>query len=60
MWKMCSGNLWPEGTGSLHTSPGLYLASDATGYMYGDLLVDVFISMDRLIKFADVLSMEVL
>lgn len=48
-----------KGTESLQTSPdGLYLASDATGCMNGDLLVDVFISMDCLIKFADVLSVE--
>lgn len=41
------------------TSPDdLYLASDATVCMYGNLLDDVFISVDCLIKFADVLSME--
>lgn len=48
-----------KGTESLQTFPDdLYLASDTTGYMYGNLLVDVFISVDFLIKFADVFSMK--
>lgn len=46
-------------TESLQTAPhGLYLANDASGCMQWNLLVEVFISMDCLIKFADVLSME--
>lgn len=48
-----------KGTESLEAAPdGLYLASDAPGCTEGNLLVDVFISVDYLIKFADVLSME--
>ena len=51
-------NLWPKELKVSKPPWWFFLASDTTGYMYGNLLVDVFISVDCLVKIAGVLSMK--
>lgn len=61
MWNTSSGLPVTTETESLQTAPhGLYLANDASGCTQWNLLVEIFISMYSLIKFADALSMEYL